>query len=299
MNIVAGQDLTYRRSIVALLLAATTISYIDRQTLAVVAPVLRDELGISNSGYARIVFSFLLSYTIMQGVTGWLIDRLGTRRGFALIMAWWSAAAMLHGLGQGVASFSFYRFLLGAGQAGSWAASVRAVAEWFPPAARGAANGVWGAGTSLGAIVAVPVVAWITLTIGWRMAFVVTGLSGLIWLAIWLSVYHVPTPAAAAVTDPRSPLVSYRWLLRSRRMWALILARAFCDPVAWFYFAWVPETCTAWAACRWPRSGATAGSRSWRMARPSCSAACSPIGSAGVAGTRPRRACPSCWPAFC
>src|SRR5690606_7905100 len=106
--------------IVGLLFAATAISYIDRQALSVVAPVLREELGISNVGYAQMLSAFLLAYTVMQAATGWLIDRFGTRTGFALIMAWWSVAAVLHAFGDGVVSFSIYRFLLGVGEAGSW-----------------------------------------------------------------------------------------------------------------------------------------------------------------------------------
>lgn len=230
------------RWIVALLFAATAISYIHRQTLAVVAPELRDALGLSNTEYSRIVFSFLLSYTIMQAVTGWVMDRLGTRRGFALIMAWWSAAAMLHALGQGVTSFSLFRFLLGAGQAGSWAASVRAVTEWFPPAARGSATGVWGAGSSVGAVIAVPLVAWVAVTAGWRSAFVITGAIGFAWLALWWPIYRLPPANVDSEAVAPAPVpVSYRSLLRSRALWGLVLARVFCDPVSWFYFAWVPE----------------------------------------------------------
>lgn len=242
-----------RWSILALLFAATSISYVHRQALSVVAPVLRDELSISNFGYARIVFAFLLSYTIMQAVTGWLIDRLGTRAGFAAIVGWWSAAAMLHALGRDVFSFSVFRLLLGAGQAGSWAASVRAVAEWFPRQERGLANGIWGAGTSVGMIAAVPLVAWITLAAGWRWMFVLTGAIGFIWLAAWLVVYrrneHNAPPAAPrapglgaadALVEPGDGM-SYGSLLRLRGVWALVLARVFADPIMWFYNAWVPE----------------------------------------------------------
>jgi ACS family hexuronate transporter-like MFS transporter len=239
--------------IVALVFAATAVSYIQRQTLSVVAPVLRDDLAISNFGYARIVFSFLLAYTIMQPVTGWLIDRTGTRLGFAVVLGWWSLAAMLHALAQGVGSFAVCRFLLGMGQAGSWAASVRAVSEWFPREERGFANGLWGAGTSVGTIGAVPLVAWTTVAFGWRMAFVITGTIGLAWLVVWLAFYGrlAATGVAPAGGDPAGGLpassarpltrTSYRSLLRSRSVWALVCARMFADPVQWFYNAWIPE----------------------------------------------------------
>lgn len=242
-----------RWSILALLFAATSISYVHRQALSVVAPVLRDELSISNFGYARIVFAFLLSYTIMQAVTGWLIDRLGTRAGFGAIVGWWSAAAMLHAFGRDVFSFSVFRLLLGAGQAGSWAASVRAVAEWFPRQERGLANGIWGAGTSVGMIAAVPLVAWITLAAGWRWMFVLTGATGFIWLAAWLVVYRrneddapAAAPRAPGLGAAEAPVepgdeMSYGSLLRLRGVWALVLARVFADPIMWFYNAWVPE----------------------------------------------------------
>src|SRR5216684_1425192 len=128
----------------------------------------------------------------MQPVTGYLVDRVGTRSGFAVIMAWWSTAAMLHAFGRGILSFSVLRFLLGAGEAGTWAASVRATSEWFPPQQRGLANGIWSAGTSAGLIVSVPVVAWLTLKFGWRSAFLVVGVNGFAWIAAWLLLYRPP-----------------------------------------------------------------------------------------------------------
>ncbi len=241
-----------RWHMVALFFLATAISYIDRQTLAVVAPILRDEFGLSNFGYARIVFAFLLAYTFMQPVNGWLVDRLGTRRGFALIMVWWSAAAALHAAGQGVRSFSVFRILLGAGEAGSFAACVRGVAEWFPREERGLANGIWGAGTSFGLIVTVPLVVWITGAYGWRAAFLFTGATGFAWVAAWLWLYPAeanrPTMTGAEVdgvggaAEVRSPgPTSFRSLLTMRRLWALMLARFCVDPIVWFYNAWVPE----------------------------------------------------------
>ncbi len=249
-------DIHKRWWIVALLFAATAISYLDRQTLAVVAPVLRDELGISNFGYARMVFSFLLAYTAMQPVTGDLVDRVGTRSGFAVIMAWWSTAAMLHAFGRGILSFSILRLLLGAGEAGTWAASVRATSEWFLPQERGLANGIWSAGTSAGLIVSVPVVAWLTLRFGWRSAFLVVGVTGFVWIAAWLLLYRPPEehPALAPrqlahIRSSRSsvgylqgPASSpFSALLRSPQVLALFAARMFADPVVWFYNAWVPE----------------------------------------------------------
>lgn len=243
--------------VVFLLFAATAISYVDRQVLTVLAPTLRDDFGITNTGYASILTAFLLAYTFMQPVTGWLIDRLGTRIGFALIMGWWSIAAMLHAAGSSIASFALFRFLLGAGEAGSWAACVKAVAEWFPRRQRGLATGLWSSGVCAGLVLSVPIVAWISVTLGWRWAFILTGLSGLAWLAAWLWLYRSPhEPGAASAeelreitedaadADPVLARPSYVSLLRSRNVWTLIAARLLADPWAWFYYFWIPEYLT-------------------------------------------------------
>lgn len=247
----------FRWAIVALLFAATAISYVDRQVLTVLAPTLRDNLGISNTGYASILTAFLLAYTFMQPVTGWLIDRIGTRFGFALIMAWWSAAAMLHAFGTSVATFAACRFLLGMGEAGSWAACVKAVTEWFPRRERGLATGIWSAGVAAGLVVSVPIVAWVSLTLGWQWAFILTGVAGFAWLALWLWMYRQPQshPAVTAaelrhITDDapelatQSSRVAYSRLLRSRNVWAVIAARLLADPWVWFYYFWIPEYLT-------------------------------------------------------
>jgi len=247
----------FRWVIVALLFAATAISYVDRQVLTVLAPTLRDTLGITNTGYASILSAFLVAYTFMQPVTGWLIDRIGTRMGFALIMAWWSVAAMLHTLGNSVTSFAAFRFLLGAGEAGSWSACVRAVSEWFPRKERGFANGLWGAGVSAGLVISIPAIAWINLTLGWRWAFILTGAAGFSWLLLWLWLYRLPQqhPAVmeeerryitedAAASSAQTVRVPYLSLLRSRNVWAVVLARMLADPWVWFYYFWIPEYLT-------------------------------------------------------
>lgn len=249
----------FRWVIVLLLFAATAISYVDRQVLTVLAPTLRDQLNISNTGYASILTAFLLAYTFMQPVTGWLIDRVGTRMGFALIMAWWSVAAALHAFGNSVTSFAVFRFLLGAGEAGSWAACVKAVSEWIPRKERGLANGIWAAGVSAGLVISVPIVAWINLTLGWRWAFILTGLVGLVWLAAWLLLYRLPHvhPAVTAeelrhITEDadngqqekQAQRTPYLALLRSRNVWAIIAARVLADPWVWFYYFWIPEYLT-------------------------------------------------------
>jgi ACS family hexuronate transporter-like MFS transporter len=229
----------FRWTVVAMLFAATAISYVDRQVLTVLAPTLRDQLGLSNTGYASILTAFLLAYTFMQPVSGWLIDRIGTRIGFALIMAWWSIAAALHAFGTNVTTFAACRFLLGAGEAGSWSACVKAVSEWFPRRERGLATGLWSAGVSAGLVISVPIVTWVSLKLGWQWAFILTGVTGFVWLTIWLALYRLPqVPPEPEVESARVPYVE---LLRSRNVWAVIAARLLADPWVWFYYFWIPE----------------------------------------------------------
>ena len=162
---------------------ATVISYVDRQALSVNAPFIRDDLGLSNIQYSQLVTAFLIAYTIGQSLAGRLVDALGTRTSFTISIVWWSMAGMLHAAARGFADLAFYRFLLGVGEAGSWPASMRGVAEWFPLRERSLAVGVFGSGTAIGAVVAAPLVAGLTLAFGWRACFLVTGALGFLWLA--------------------------------------------------------------------------------------------------------------------
>jgi MFS transporter, ACS family, hexuronate transporter len=219
---------------------ATVINYLDRQTLSVAAPVLREQFHMSNVEYSRVVFAFLLAYTIMNGVSGPLIDKLGTRLGYALCIAWWSVAALLHAFARGAGSLGAFRFLLGMGEAGNWPAGVKVVAEWFPPRERAMACGIFNSGSSVGAILAPPVVALILLTLGWRAAFLAVGISGLIWLLFWWPIYRTPAAAPqqqAALVKP----IPFLELLRVRFVWAFLLSKIFMDPVWYFYIFWFPE----------------------------------------------------------
>jgi ACS family hexuronate transporter-like MFS transporter len=223
---------------IALVFLATVINYLDRQTLSVVAPVLRDEFRMSNETYGRVLAAFLLAYTVMNGVSGPLIDRLGTRVGYALMMAWWSAAGMLHALARGPLSLGFFRFLLGMGEAGNWPAGVKVVAEWFPPKERALASGIFNSGSAIGALIAPPVVAAIVLRWGWPQAFLAVGATGLVWLAAWWRLYYTPAGAPnEAIVKPVSP-----WpLFRTRFVWSFTLSKVFIDPVWYFYIFWFPE----------------------------------------------------------
>ena len=219
---------------------ATVINYLDRQTLSVAAPVLREQFHMSNVEYSRVVFAFLLAYTIMNGVSGPLIDKLGTRLGYALCIAWWSAAAILHAFARGALSLGAFRFLLGMGEAGNWPAGVKVVAEWFAPRERAMACGIFNSGSSVGAILAPPVVAFILLTLGWRAAFLAVGISGLIWLLFWWPIYRTPA-AAPEQQAAAAKSIPFLELLRVRFVWAFLLSKIFMDPVWYFYIFWFPE----------------------------------------------------------
>jgi ACS family hexuronate transporter-like MFS transporter len=217
---------------------ATVINYLDRQTLSVAAPALREQFHMSNVDYSRVVFAFLLAYTIMNGVSGPLIDRLGTRAGYALTVAWWSGAAMLHALASGAWSLGAFRFLLGIGEAGNWPAAVRVVAEWFPEKERALASGLFNSGSAVGAILAPPIVAYIMLHRGWEAAFLFVGATGMVWLIFWGLLYKPAERVKQEMTAPPPPVGV---LFRTRFVWAFTLSKIFFDSVWYFYIFWFPE----------------------------------------------------------
>ncbi|HEX4231813.1 MAG TPA: MFS transporter [Bryobacteraceae bacterium] len=219
---------------------ATVINYLDRQTLSVIAPVLRTQLHFGDVDYSRIVSAFLLAYTIANAVSGWLIDRTGTKWGYAICMLWWSAASALHVFARSAASLGVCRFLLGIGEAGNWPAAVKVVSEWFPVKDRALASGIFNSGSSIGALLAPPLVAAITLRFGWRSAFLSIGLLGFIWAAIWLRTYRMPPVAIATLTTPQAKRPSFG-LIRDRFVWSLLLAKIFFDPAWYFYIFWIPQ----------------------------------------------------------
>jgi ACS family hexuronate transporter-like MFS transporter len=219
-------------------LAATIINYLDRQTLSVVAPTLREEFGMSNEDYGYVLSSFMLAYTISNGLSGPLLDRLGTRVGYALCMAWWSTAGILHALAIGPWSLAGLRFLLGTGEAGNWPAAVKVVTEWFPPRERALAAGIFNSGAAIGAIVAPPLVTWLVLQFSWQTAFVCVGLAGYIWLVGWWFVYCTPTTVSTEMAA--KPAAPWR-LLKTRFLSVLMLSKVFLDPVWYFYIFWFPQ----------------------------------------------------------
>ena len=222
---------------IAMVFLATVINYLDRQTLSVLAPVLREEFGMSNVDYSRIVSAFMVAYTIMNGVSGPLIDRIGTRLGYAVCVAWWSASSILQALAVNTFTLGATRFLLGMGEAGNWPAGIRVVAEWFPTKERSLASGIFNSGSSIGALVATPLVVFLSLRFGWRTAFVAVGLSGFCWLLLWLTCYDTPKPGS----HRKEETLPIGRLLRMRFIRAFGLVKMLIDPVWYFYIFWFPE----------------------------------------------------------
>jgi ACS family hexuronate transporter-like MFS transporter len=245
----------FRWWVASLLFAATVINYVDRQVLSLLAPLLRDEFKISNTEYSRIVFAFLVAYMVMQGVSGKLMDRLGTRVGLALTVSFWSVAAVLHATVRSAIGFGVFRFLLGAGEAGNWPGAVKTISERFPARERALATGFFNSGSIVGALLAAPAVPWIAVRYGWRSAFVVTGALGFLWLVPWLALsgrQHLQPAEFAEQSGARealpaggqAPVVApARWrdLLAYRQVWGLFFCRMFADPIWWFYVFWLPE----------------------------------------------------------
>ena len=245
--------MTYARArwvVVLLLGLATTVNYIDRQTLSILSPLLRRELHLSEQDYASIVSAFLVSYTIMYSLGGRMMDALGVRLGLALSLAWWSIATMLTGLARGGLSLGLFRFLLGVGEPCVFPAGVKVCGEWFPSRLWATATGIFSSGSAIGAILAPPIIAWITLRFGWRYAFVIPGALGLLWLPVWWWFYRPIGEHPAVSSGDRAQIDSapavkdaprWRELLRQRTVWGLILPRLLSDPVWYFYIFWLPD----------------------------------------------------------
>ncbi len=254
--------------IVGMLFFASILNYIDRQTLSILAPTIQKDLGLSETDYASVVNWFLVAYMSATLLSGFVVDRLGVRVSLALFVGWWSVANILTGFARSLGSLSGFRFLLGLGEAGNWTAAPKAVSDWFPAKERGIAIGIYTLGATIGATIAPLLIVGIASRYGWQMAFVATGVAGLVWLIPWLWLYRRPsehprlsdterahitgsaagrlnsdapaqdvrTPApVSAPTPPREPLLT---VLARREVWLLMLTRMLTDPVWYFYQFW-------------------------------------------------------------
>lgn len=240
-----------------MLFASTVINYIDRQTLSVLAPYLKEEFHWTNSDFALIVIAFRVAYAAGQTVAGRFLDWLGTRTGLLLTVTWYSVAAMLTATAQGLRSFAVFRFLLGSGEAANWPGATKTVAEWFPKSERGLAVALFDSGSAVGGAVAPALVLWLYHGFGsWRPAFLITGCLGLLWALLWRAFYYPPEAHPRLSAQEREMIlrsrreeqksetraaeeeVSWAGLLRLKATWGIILGRSLTDPVWFFITDW-------------------------------------------------------------
>ncbi len=242
--------------IVGTIFLATTVNYIDRQALSVAAPIIKKDLQLSNEQYGWIVSLFLLAYAIMQLVSGPIIDRIGTKKSFSIAVIWWSVANMLHAFSRGFTSLGLFRFLLGIGEAANYPTAMKVISEWFPKSERSKAVGILNMGPGMGAIIAPPLMAWLILSFGWKMAFVITGAIGFLWLILWQKIYHVPKKhpkiskeelnliskeSNGGMQHPKTPWLHY---FKHKEVWGVALSRFVSDGVFYFFVFWLPSYLT-------------------------------------------------------
>ncbi|MGH9586627.1 MAG: MFS transporter [Acidobacteriaceae bacterium] len=219
---------------------ATAINYLDRQSLSVAAPILHVQFHMSDEGYSRVLFAFLLAYTLMNGLSGIIIDRVGTRVGYAVFVGWWSISSLLQSFSDSTVSLGAFRFLLGLGEAGNWPAAAKLVAEWFPAEERALASGLFNSGSAAGAILAPPLIVLLVLRFGWRASFACVSFLGFLWLIGWLVFSRSPSKVDS-LPEERTARPSIRALVRSRFTLAFTVSKIFIDPVWYFYTFWFPE----------------------------------------------------------
>lgn len=249
----------YRWTICGLVFFATTVNYLDRQVISLLKSTLSEELNWNDGDYANIEIAFKLFYAFGMLGAGRLVDKLGTKIGYAVATTLWSIAAVAHALVNTVFGFAVVRSALGITEAGNFPAAVKTVAEWFPKKERAFATGIFNSGTNFGAIIAPLSVPFIAAEMGWQWAFIITGMFGFIWLVLWLMIYETPakspklskaeydyihsdaTEALVDINDINKPQVSWAKLLSFRQTWAFALGKLLSDPIWWFYLFWLPD----------------------------------------------------------
>ncbi|MGF7077673.1 MFS transporter [Mucilaginibacter sp. UYCu711] len=251
---IVGQS-KVRWTIVVLLFFATTINYIDRQVIGLLKPFIEKDIHLDDADYGYIVTAFQIAYAIGLLLSGKLLDKFGTRLGYATAVTVWSFGALIHAAVSTVMGFGFARAILGIGEAANFPAAVKTVAEWFPKKQRALATGIFNSGSNIGAIVAPIIVAEITINLGWKWAFIITGLLGFIWIIVWLCLYQPPekhkrvSPSELAyilsdnnLEDVKSVSnVTWKSLFSYKQTYAICLSRFLTDWVWWFFLFWAPD----------------------------------------------------------
>ncbi|HUO91970.1 MAG TPA: MFS transporter [Rhizomicrobium sp.] len=236
-----------------LLFTAVVLSYVDRQVLSVLKPTLQKQYGWSEIGYGDIVFWFQATYGVGYVLFGRFVDRFGARLGYTVAVSLWTIGHVAHALVTSVLGFALVRIPLALGEAGTFPSALAATAEWFPRSERALAIGLFNAGANVGAIITPLIVPLITLSFGWRAAFVITGLFTVVWLIAWLAFYRRPAEQPMLSAEERAYILSdrepadthapARWqdLIRLRASWAYIMGRFLIDPVWWTFLFWLPD----------------------------------------------------------
>jgi MFS transporter, ACS family, hexuronate transporter len=246
--------------IIALIGLATVINYIDRSAINIMWPYIYKEFGItdaaSKNALALITTFFMIAYAIGQTTTGKIMDAIGTRLGMAFSILFWSISIALHSLARGLFSFNIFRFLLGFSEAGNWPGATKSNAEWFPAKERAIAQGIFGAGASLGSVIAAPIIAMLFIAFGWKLTFVCVAVLGIVWLIPWLIINkntpdkhpwitkeeqeHILSANSNTTNTPPDTVYTWKQLLKFNNTWGIILGRFFIDPVWWLFVTWLP-----------------------------------------------------------
>jgi len=247
--------------IIALISLATVINYIDRSAINIMWPYIYKEFGITaadnKNALALITTFFMIAYALGQTFTGKLMDAVGTRLGMTISIIGWSVSIALHSFARSLLSFNIFRFMLGFSEAGNWPGATKSNAEWFPVKERAIAQGIFGAGASLGSVISAPAIAFLYIVFGWKMTFVLIAGLGLIWVIPWLIInkatpekhpwltdkernYILDLDAKTENTIDEAPVLTWKELLKFRNTWGIITARFFIDPVWWLFVTWLP-----------------------------------------------------------
>jgi ACS family hexuronate transporter-like MFS transporter len=226
--------------ILALIFGAMVLNYVDRQVVSVLKPTIKAEFGIDDRGYATLVNAFVICYASAYAVAGWLVDRYGAGRMMFLGLLAWSGASMAAGFTRTIGMLTACRALLGLSEPTTFPSQLRAVTLWFPPALRATANSICAAGSTVGAVVAAPLVAWLALRFNWRAAFWVPAVMGLLLAVVWKLIYRDPPAATDTAKDVAPRAFTWPQLWRTRSLWGILLSRFVSDPVWYFCLFWLP-----------------------------------------------------------